>query len=65
MMHPQLLDGLNYESKGWKQQKDKESGTPPSSQHFGGKGACLSSEIRTRKNDKQVNYSHEPTQTKQ
>jgi hypothetical protein len=37
----------------------------PSSQHFGGKGACQSSEIGTRKGDKQVNYSHGPAQTKQ
>jgi hypothetical protein len=25
-MHPQLHDGLNCESKGWKQEKDKECG---------------------------------------
>jgi hypothetical protein len=35
------------------------------SQHFGGKGACSSSRIGIRKSDKQVNYSHGPTQTKQ
>ncbi len=36
-----------------------------SSQHFGGRGACQSSRIGTRKNDKQINYSHIPTQIKQ
>jgi hypothetical protein len=37
---PKLLDGLNYESKRWKQQKDKELGMLLSSQHFEGRGAC-------------------------
>ncbi len=36
-----------------------------SSQHFGGRRACWSSGMGTRKIDKQLNYSHEPTQTKQ
>jgi hypothetical protein len=35
------------------------------SQHFEGKGACWSFEIGTKKSDKQINYSHGPTQTKQ
>ncbi len=40
-------------------------GTLLGSQHFGGKRACWSSRIGTRMSDKQVNYSHKPTQTKQ
>jgi hypothetical protein len=35
------------------------------SQHFGGRGVCLSSGFQTRKNDKQVNHLHGPTLTKQ
>jgi hypothetical protein len=35
------------------------------SQHFGGRGACWSSKMGTMMSEKQVNYSHEPTQTKQ
>jgi hypothetical protein len=34
------------------------------SQHFGGRRACWSFDIGTKKNDKQVNYSHGPIQTK-
>jgi hypothetical protein len=37
----------------------------PNLQHFGGRRACWSSEMGTRTGDKWVNYSHEPTQTKQ
>jgi hypothetical protein len=37
----------------------------PSSQHFGGKEACWSSGMGIKMNDKWVNYSHGPTQTKQ
>jgi hypothetical protein len=37
----------------------------PGSQHFEGRGACWSSEMGTRMNDKQINYSHELAQTKQ
>jgi len=31
---------------------------------LGVRGACWSSEIGIKKNDKRVNYSHRPTQTK-
>ncbi len=41
--------------------KDKELGYFPSFAAFWGKGLCWSSEMRTKKNDKQVNYSHGPT----
>ncbi len=37
----------------------------PNSQHFGDKGVCWSFGMGTTTSDKQVNYSHEPTQTKQ
>jgi len=40
-------------------------GTFFSSQHFGGRGACWSSEMGTKKSDKQVNYLHKLTYTKQ
>jgi len=33
--------------------------------HFGGKRACWSFGMGTRKIDKQINYSYEPAQTKQ
>jgi hypothetical protein len=65
LTHPKLLDGLNFESKGWKQRKDKELGTLFNSQHFGAKVVCWNSRIGSKKSDKQVNYSHIPTQTKQ
>jgi len=35
------------------------------SQHFGGKGPCWSFGMGNRKSDKQINYSHEPSQIKQ
>ncbi len=35
------------------------------SQHFGGRGACQSSRMGTRRSDKQFNFSHGPAQTKQ
>ncbi len=43
----------------------KNWGTFLGSQHFGGRKAYQSSGIWIRKNDKQINYSHRPTQTKQ
>ncbi len=36
----------------------KSWGTLSDLQHFGGKGACWSSRMAIRTNDKQVNYSH-------
>jgi hypothetical protein len=35
------------------------------SQHFGGKRASWSSEMQIKMTNKQINYSHGPTQTKQ
>jgi hypothetical protein len=49
----------------WKQWKDKELGMFPGSQHFKDRGVCWSSKMGTRTNDKRINYSHEPAQTKQ
>ncbi len=39
-------------------------GMLPSSQHFGGRGACWSSEMGIKKSDKKINYSHGHAQTK-
>ncbi len=65
LMHPKLLDGLNYESKGKDDERRKSWGVLPRSQHFGGKGVCWSFEMGIRKIDKKFNYSHGPAQTKQ
>jgi hypothetical protein len=43
----------------------KSWGTFLGLQHFEGKKARLSSRMGTKMNDKRVNYSHKPTQTKQ
>jgi hypothetical protein len=59
-----LMDSI-VSPKGWKQRKGKELGTFFGSQHFGGRGACWSSRMGTRKIDKQVNHSHRLAQTKQ
>jgi hypothetical protein len=40
-------------------------GTFPGLQHFGGKGVCWNSKMGIKESNKQVNYSHGPTQTKQ
>ncbi len=45
--------------------KMRSSGMLFGSQQFEGRGACKSSGIGTKKNDKQIKYSHRPTQTKQ
>jgi len=36
-MHPQLHNGLNYESKGENNERRRSWGTHPSSQHFRGR----------------------------
>jgi hypothetical protein len=46
--------------KGENSGRVKNWGTLFNLQHFGGRGACWSFEMGTRKNDNQVNYSHEP-----
>ncbi len=59
------LDKLNFESKGENNGRKRSWGTFPNLQHFGGRGACWSSKMGIRMNDKQINYSHGHTQTKQ
>jgi hypothetical protein len=65
LMHPKLLDGFNRESKGENNKRRGSWGTLLGSHHFGGKKACWNSKMGTRMSDKQINYSHGPTQTKQ
>ncbi len=64
LMHPQAPCGPNYESKDENNGRRRSWGTFPGLQHFGGRGACWSSGMGTRKIDKQINYSHEPAQNK-
>ncbi len=40
---PKLLDGFNSEFKGENNERKRNWGTLPSSQHFGGRGVCWSS----------------------
>jgi hypothetical protein len=65
MTHPKLLDRFNYEFKGENNGRINSWGTLPGSQHFKGRRACCNTEMRTRTNDKWVNYSHGLAQTKQ
>jgi hypothetical protein len=46
---PKFLDGLNYESKGEDIGRRRNCGVLPGSQHFGGRRACWSSEMRLGK----------------
>jgi len=43
---PKLLNGFNFESKGEAIRRKKSWGALSGSQHFGGRGACWSSEMR-------------------
>ncbi len=45
LMHPKLLDGLNYESKGEDNERKRSWGVPLGWQHFGGRRACWSSKM--------------------
>jgi hypothetical protein len=65
MMHPKLLDRLNYASKSENIKRIRSWGMLFGLQHFGGKGACWSSGMGIKMSDKRVNYSHRPAQTKQ
>jgi hypothetical protein len=49
---PKLLYKLNYESKCENNERIRSWGTLPGSHHFGGRGACWSSEMGTKKSDK-------------
>ncbi len=62
---PKFLDRLKYKSKDENNGRKKSWGTLPSLQHFGGRGACWSFGMGIRTHDKDVNYSHGPTQAKQ
>jgi len=64
MTHPTLLERFKCESKSENNGK-RNWGMLLNTQHFKGKGACWSSVMGIRTNDKHVNYSHEPAQTKQ
>ncbi len=45
MTCPELLNGLNYKSKGEDSERKRSWGALPSSQHFGGRRACCSSKM--------------------
>jgi hypothetical protein len=60
---PKLLDGLNCKSKDENIGRRRNWGALPGLQHFKGRGACWNFGMRTKKIDKQVNYSHELAQT--
>ncbi len=59
-----LMDSI-VSPKGENNGRTRSWGTLLDSQHFGGRRACWSSGMGTRKSDKQVNYSHRLAQTKQ
>ncbi len=65
VMHPKLLDRLNYESKGENKGRIRNWGTLLNSQHFRGRGARWSFGMGIRTIDKWVNYSCGHAQTKQ
>jgi hypothetical protein len=48
VMHPKLLDGFNYESKGEDNRRRRSYVVLPGLQHFQGKRACWSSKMGTR-----------------
>jgi hypothetical protein len=54
MTHPKLLEKFNCESKGENNGRIRSWGMLPVSQHFGGRGACWSSKMGTRMNDKSI-----------
>jgi len=56
---------LTTSPKGENNGRTRSWGTFLGSQHVGGRRACWSFGMGTRKIDKQVNYSHGPAQTKQ
>jgi hypothetical protein len=62
---PKLFDELNHEPKDENIERRRNWGTFLGSQHFKSKRACWSSRMGIRMIDKQVNYSHRLTQTKQ
>jgi hypothetical protein len=65
LTHPQAPWWTHYKSKGENSGRKRNRGMFLGSQDFKGRKVCWSSKMGTRKIDKQFNYSHEPTQTKQ
>jgi hypothetical protein len=67
MTHPTLLERLEYESESENNERKKRWSKMLllSSQHFKGKGACWNFGMGIKTNNKWVNYSHKPAQTKQ
>jgi hypothetical protein len=63
--HPQATWYIQLQIQGENNKRMKGWGMLPNLQHFRGRRACWSSRMGTRTSDKQVNYSHEPTQTAQ
>ncbi len=64
LSHTNFTSVHKCESKVKNNEKTRSWGTLPGSQQFGGRRACYNFEMRTRTNDKWVNYSHGLTQTK-
>jgi hypothetical protein len=62
---PKSLMESTVNLKGENNGRIKSWGVLPNSQHYGGRRACWSFGVGIKESDKQVNYSHEPTQTKQ
>ncbi len=65
MTHLTLLERLEYESENENNERRKRWGMLLSSQHSEGRGACWNFRMGIKTNDKWVNYSHKPAQTKQ
>jgi hypothetical protein len=64
LMHPTLLEKLKCEFEIENNEK-RSWGTFFSSQHFKGRRVCWGSRMGIKTNEKQANYSHKPTQTKE
>jgi hypothetical protein len=62
---PKLLNGLKCQFKVKTSDGQRVGACSLARNTFGGRGACWSSGMGTRKSDKQVNYSYEPAQTTQ
>jgi hypothetical protein len=57
---PNSLMDSTMSPKGENNGRIRSWGTLPNLQHFGGKGVCWSSRMKTKMSDMQVNYSHGP-----
>jgi hypothetical protein len=63
--HPHTPWKLKCKSKSENNERTRNWGLLINLQHFKGRGVCWSFEMGIRVNDKRVDYSHEPAQTKQ